>query len=193
MYFRTFPFDIHSDTMESGAGDLETPKNATIFGCEIHLHIATSLQNTFGDSQRRMLMGYRERWMSHLCNLLYVIVPVNPECLYRNFLVIVNALPNIAETARGNSDLARLDKCSRYNVGMGEQSHTTTELAKLLEYLHIVFGGRESLHHVVMLRVVGRDSTRFLGTPYQIPPTTPSPFPRPQPGRRSSVRIARGP
>ena len=106
--------------MESGAGDSETPKNGTTLGCETRLQISTSLQNTFGDSQRQLPAGDRERWMSHLCDLLYVIDPVNPECLYRNSFIIVNALPNVAVTARGNGDHTRLDEFFRYNVGIGE-------------------------------------------------------------------------
>ena len=106
--------------MDNGAGASETPMNGTTLGCEIRLHITTSLQNTFGDSQLQLPKGDRERWVSHLCNLPNVIDLVNTESLYRNSLIIVNALPDVAITARSNSDLARLDEFFRYDVGKGE-------------------------------------------------------------------------
>lgn len=58
--------------------------------------------------------------MSHLCDLPYVIVPVDTEGLYRDSFIIVNALPNVAITPRGNGDLARLDEFFGYDVGNGE-------------------------------------------------------------------------
>ena len=66
------------------------------------------------------LSGDRERWTSHLRDLSYVIVFVDTEGLYRDWFIIVNALPDVAITPRGNGDLARLDEFFRYNVGNGE-------------------------------------------------------------------------
>ena len=119
-YSRTFPFGIHSETTESGAGASVTPRNGTILGCEIRLQITTSLQNTFGEGQQRLLMRGRERRIGHLCDLSHVIIPVHTEALYRDSLIAVNALPNIAVTTKGNSGLACLDEFVRYNMGNRE-------------------------------------------------------------------------
>ena len=111
--------------------------------------------------------------MSHLCNFPYVIVLVDTKGLYRDSFIIVNALPNVAITARGNGEFARLDEFFRYNVGNGDRSCPTTELAESLECLHVVFGCRECLCRTVILRITADNSTRFQGAPCQILPTTP--------------------
>jgi len=99
--------------MERGAGASETPRNGTILGCEIRLQITTSLQKTFGDCQPQAPNGYRERWVSHLRDLPYVVVLVDTEGLYRDSFIIVNPLPNVAVATRGKGDLARLDEFFR--------------------------------------------------------------------------------
>ena len=67
------------------------------------------------------LSGDRERWTTrHIRDLPYAIVLVDTEGLYRDSFIIVNALPDVTITPRGNGDLARSDEFSRYNAGNGE-------------------------------------------------------------------------
>jgi len=87
----------------------------------------------------------------------------------------------------------QLDETFEYDMGSGEQTRSTTELTKPFEYLHSMFRGRKSLCRTVILRNTLRNNTRFLDTPYQIPPATPLPFSHQLPEKKCTCCIVRAP
>ena len=77
---------------------------------------------------------------------------VYTEGLNRHSFAVVNALPNITESSRSDGMLSHLEDVSGYDVGVREQTRSTTELKKLLEYLHVTFRGCKSLCRTIILR-----------------------------------------
>lgn len=58
--------------------------------------------------------------MSYLSDFLHVVILIHTESFDGHWLIVINAFPNIAETAIGDRELGRLDEFLRYNVGSGE-------------------------------------------------------------------------
>ena len=83
--------------------------------------------------------------MTCLRDFHYIVVLIYTKGLNCHSFAIVNAFPDIPEGPKGDRMFSRLDEFFGYDVGSGEQTRPTTELTKLLEYLHVMFWGRKGL------------------------------------------------